>query len=107
MALAIYAVIAIPYSEAVRLWRGEDNVWLETPRNARPAWFNYFYKEKRPVTIVRRTSDEDAQKTVVDLGGGVQIVDTILEFEYTYDRFPRSWPYSCRRPSRQPDPTST
>ncbi|HOB40682.1 MAG: ABC transporter permease [Limnochordia bacterium] len=88
VALAIYAVIAIPYSEAVRLWRGEDNVWLETPRNARPAWFNYFYKEKRPVTIVRRTSDEDAQKTVVDLGGGVQIVDTILEFEYTYDRFP-------------------
>lgn len=36
VALAIYAVIAIPYSEAVRLWRGEDNVWLETPRKRPP-----------------------------------------------------------------------
>ncbi len=86
--LAIYAVITIPYNDAVRLWRGEDNVWLETPRNARPAWFNYFYKEKRPLTIVRRTTDDDAQKTVVDLGGGVKMTDTVLEFEYTYDRFP-------------------
>ena len=35
--IAIYAMVTIPYSEAVRLWRGGDNVWLETPRNARPA----------------------------------------------------------------------
>ena len=32
--VAIYALATIPYSEAVRLWRGGDNVWLETPRNA-------------------------------------------------------------------------
>ncbi len=44
--LALYALITIPYSEAVRLWRGGDNVWMETPRNARPAWFNYFTKKK-------------------------------------------------------------
>lgn len=89
VALAIYAVIKIPYAEAVRLWRGEDNVWLETPRNARPAWLNFFYKEKQPVTIVRRTTDEDAEKTVADLGGGVKMVDTILEFDFQYDGFPQ------------------
>ena len=88
VALAIYAVTAIPYNEAVRLWRGGDNVWLETPRNARPAWFNWFYKEKKPVTIVRRTTDESAQKTELDLGGGVFIKDTILEFDFNYDDFP-------------------
>ncbi len=86
--LALYALITIPYSEAVRLWRGGDNVWMETPRNARPAWFNYFYKEKRPETIVLRTTDEPHLKTVVDLGGGVSTCDTILEFDYNYDRFP-------------------
>jgi len=89
VALAIFAVIKIPYQEAVALWRGGDNVWLETPRNARPAWFNWFYKEKQPVTIVRRTTDETAEKMVADLGGGVKMIDTILEFDYHYDGFPQ------------------
>ncbi len=86
--LAAYALITIPYSEAVRLWRGGDNVWIETPRNARPAWLNYFYREKRPETIVLRTTDKPDTKTVVDLGGGVSTSDAILEFDYNYDRFP-------------------
>ena len=34
--LSIYAVIKIPYREAVRLWKGGENVWIENPRNARP-----------------------------------------------------------------------
>ena len=57
--IAVYALAAIPYSEAVRLWRGGDNVWLETPRNARPAWLNFFYKEKQPVTVTERTVVKD------------------------------------------------
>lgn len=82
--MAIYALVTVPYSEAVRLWRGGDNVWLETPRNARPAWFNYFYKEKLPVTIVLRTKDDPSLKTIVDLGGGVSVADMVLEFDYDY-----------------------
>ena len=86
--IAVYALAAIPYSEAVRLWRGGDNVWLETPRNARPAWLNFFYKEKQPVTTVVRSTDDPANKTVLDLGGGVAINDMVLEFEFNYDGFP-------------------
>lgn len=86
--LAVYAVVTVPYDEAVALWRGGDNVWIETPRNARPAWFNLFYREKRPVTIVRRTTDEDAVKEQVDLGGGITLSDMVLEFDFNYDRFP-------------------
>lgn len=86
--MAGYALITLPYSEAVSLWRGGDNVWLETPRNARPAWFNYFYKEKMPETIVRRTTDDPSLKQTEDLGGGVAISDMALEFEYNYDGFP-------------------
>ena len=55
--LSIYAVIKIPYREAVRLWKGGENVWIEYPRNARPEWFNLFYKEKQPVTIVMKTTE--------------------------------------------------
>ena len=34
--LSIYTVIAIPYSEGMRLWRGGEDIWIENPRNARP-----------------------------------------------------------------------
>lgn len=86
--LAMYALITIPYSEAVLLWRGGDNVWLETPRNARPAWFNFFYKDKLPETIVLRTTDDPSVKTTIDLGGGISTSDILLEFDYNYDGFP-------------------
>lgn len=86
--LAIYAMISIPYSEAIRLWRGADNVWIETPRNARPAWLNYFYKEKLPVTMTMKTADDPSLKTVVDLGDGVSTSDFIFKFDYQYDGFP-------------------
>ena len=32
--LAVYALISIPYTEAITLWRGADNIWIENPRNA-------------------------------------------------------------------------
>lgn len=88
IAMAFYAMIAIPYDEAIRLWRGADNVWMESPRNARPAWLNYFYSEKQPETIVVRTSDPETASTVVDLGGGISTTDFTFEFDYEYDGFP-------------------
>lgn len=86
--MAIYAMIAIPYGEAVRLWRGADNVWVQTPRNARPAWLNYFYQEKQPVTMRMTTEDNPDLKSIVDLGGGVATSDFLFEFDYQYDGFP-------------------
>src|SRR5690554_3263652 len=69
--MAFYAMVAIPYGDAIRLWRGADNVWMESPRNAAPAWFNLFYREKQPTSIIMRTTDDPNLKQVVDLGGGV------------------------------------
>ncbi len=86
--MAIYAMIAIPYSDAIRLWRGADSVWMETPRNAAPAWFNWFYREKQPESIIMRTTDDPNYKQVVDLGGGVATTDFVFEFDYQYDGFP-------------------
>jgi peptide/nickel transport system permease protein len=34
---AIYAIIKIPYSEAIRLWRGGEEVWYQNPKFAPPA----------------------------------------------------------------------
>ena len=38
LALSAYAVIAIPYREAIRLWQGGEGLWMENPRNAWPVW---------------------------------------------------------------------
>lgn len=86
--LAIYAVFAIPYEQAVKLWRGDDKVWADTPRNARPVWFNWFYKEKQPVTINLNSAKDLSLKSVQDLGGGMSMVDVVFEFDYNYDGFP-------------------
>lgn len=85
--LALHTLITIPYSEAVRLWKGGDAIWIENPRNARPAWMNYFYKEKQPVTMVLKSSENPELKTVTDLGS-FSSSDIEFEFDYEYDGFP-------------------
>ena len=48
---ALFAVISIPYQEAVRLWRGGGAIWGDTPRNVPPAWSNWFTSVDQPTTI--------------------------------------------------------
>jgi peptide/nickel transport system permease protein len=56
-AISIYTVIAIPYDEAISLWRGEDGVWVRNPKKAPPAWFNVFTRNKLPNTIILNSAD--------------------------------------------------
>ncbi|MDR7567053.1 MAG: ABC transporter permease, partial [Armatimonadota bacterium] len=49
--LSVYAVIAVPYPEAIRLWRGGEDLWQHNPRNARPEWINWFLREDLPRTV--------------------------------------------------------
>ncbi|MFN4218296.1 MAG: ABC transporter permease [Candidatus Bipolaricaulia bacterium] len=80
--VALVAVIIIPYNEAIRLWRGGEDIWQETPRYARPAWLNLFSAKKLPETIVVSTK-KGAAKT---LSGNTVTIS--LAFEYRYDDFP-------------------
>ena len=85
--LSIYTVIAIPYSEGMRLWRGGEDIWIENPRNARPSWVNFFLKERLPQTIIVDTLP-GAAKVGQPLSGGMRAVDMTLAFDYPYDAFP-------------------
>ena len=85
--LSIYTVIAIPYSEGMRLWRGGEDIWIENPRNARPSWVNFFLKERLPQTIIVNTQ-LGATKVGKPLPGGMRAVDMTLSFNYPYDAFP-------------------
>ena len=85
--LSIYTVIAIPYSEGMRLWRGGEDIWIENPRNARPRWVNVFLKERLPETIIVNTPP-GAAKLGKPLSGGLRALDMTLSFDYLYDAFP-------------------
>jgi peptide/nickel transport system permease protein len=82
--ISIYTIIAIPYSEAITLWRGGVGVWDENPRTAAPMWTNLFRRDDLPNTIVLSSEDGTAEK-VVD-GNKITITFNI---DYPYKGFPQ------------------
>lgn len=87
--MAVYAMVSMPLSEAISLWRGGEGAWLDTPRNAAPAWLNLFRREKLPVTQSFDSRQLPESKTVEDLGGGISEIRIVFPIEYTYDGFPQ------------------
>jgi peptide/nickel transport system permease protein len=86
--VAIYAMVSIPYSEAIRLWRAGEGVWQDNPRLARPLWANWFTATKLPATKVLNSAEMPEVKTSEPFGEGDDIFIT-LEFDYPYDAFPQ------------------
>ncbi len=88
--ISIYALVTIPYSEAIRLWRGGEEVWYAYPKTAPPVWLNFFSSKKLPVTITISSQREDeAIKEVVVKEDGSSEITLIYEFEYDADDFPK------------------
>jgi len=87
VAVSIYAVIAIPYQTAIDLWRGGEETWYRNPKNAMPAWTNFFRTKKLPDTLDFNTATQPNLKTVKPstLGNSFSIT---IPFDFTYDAFP-------------------
>lgn len=85
---AIYTLIKIPYSQAILLWRGGEDIWQEYPRTARPEWVNLFSRTKQPKTIVLSSQAGTAQKIVERQGDLVEIT-ILFDFDFTADAFPQ------------------
>jgi peptide/nickel transport system permease protein len=82
--LSIYSVIAIPYSQALELWRGGEQ-WKMHPQSARPAWVNLFSASKLPSTII--VDSRAAKVEEVAFEGGRRLTIP-LAFDYAYGEFP-------------------
>jgi len=87
--VAAYALITIPYSEAIRLWRGGEEVWYQNPQYAAPSWFNWFTQKKQPVSFSVNTADGSMPRTVTTKSQDVSTVDITYSFDYEYDGFPQ------------------
>jgi peptide/nickel transport system permease protein len=84
VAVSIYTVIAIPYGQALDMWRGGE-MWRMHPVNARPAWVDRLTGGNLPPTIT--VSSRTAAAEELGFEGGRQL-SIPLEFDYDYDAFP-------------------
>ena len=87
--IALYAMVAIPYDEALRLWRGGESVWADNPRTAWPTWYNWFTREELPATIVLADGDEAVRTTTAALSDEIREKISVYTFPYRYDAFPQ------------------
>ena len=86
---AIYAMVKIPYKEAIRLWRGGEEVWYQNPKFAPPAWINFFSSKKYAESFSARTSDGTMSKKVTPAGEDTSTVDIMYTFDFDSDYYPQ------------------
>jgi peptide/nickel transport system permease protein len=86
--ISIYAMVAIPYKEAIRLWRGGEEVWYQNPKYAAPAWFNFFRSQKLAESMDFTSQAGVNKTTTLDSAGNNRIAITFL-IDYQYDAFPQ------------------
>lgn len=87
--IAIYTLLTIPYSEAVRLWRGGEGVWADNPRTAWPVWYNLFSGKRLTETIVLNSAEGDVEKIREAISEDVTEVNMIYTFDFPYESFPK------------------
>ena len=86
LVVSLYTIIAIPYAEAIRLWRGGQDVWYHSPTTAQPTWVNYFRNDKLPETVI--INSKDLPKDIREIEGGREI-SIAMPFDYSFDSFPQ------------------
>src|SRR5437667_5018979 len=63
VAIAIYAVVAIPYDVAINKWRGGETVWGDYPKTAAPVWYNWFSTRKMSESQIILPDDSRVTRT--------------------------------------------
>jgi peptide/nickel transport system permease protein len=86
---AVYAMIKIPYREAIRLWRGGEDVWYQNPKFAPPAWINLFSSKKYAESFAVRTTDESMVKKVTPGAEGTATMEVSYTFDFLSDYYPQ------------------
>lgn len=88
LVVSILTPIIMPYSEAIRLWRGGELVWRYYPRNAAPAWQNWFTSTDLAASVIIDSSEGDIEPTFEQLSADTREGFYSYEFDFPYDTFP-------------------
>jgi len=87
--VAVYALIAIPYSKAIELWKGGEAAWYTNPKFAPPAWINYFRSKKLPVSFHVNSADGGMEKVVTPGSTDTGTVVISYPFDFQADDYPQ------------------
>jgi peptide/nickel transport system permease protein len=86
---AVYAMVKIPYRDAIRMWRGGEEVWYQNPKFAPPAWINLFSKKKYAESFAVRTSDGSMSKDVTSNDQDTSTIASSYTFPFEADVLPQ------------------
>jgi len=89
IAISIYAMIKIPYNEAIRMWRGGEAVWYQNPKWVPPAWTNLFTSKKLAESFALDAEDSNVTKVVEERGEGTTRINYTYDFDFNFDEFPQ------------------
>ncbi len=89
LALSVYTLVTVPYSEAIRLWRGEGQVWQYNPRDALPTWVNLFRRQKLPPTFILDSQAPGVVRTEEQIAAGIREVIWTYPVVYDYGGLPQ------------------
>jgi peptide/nickel transport system permease protein len=87
--LAAYSLVAMPTREAVRLWRGGEELWSDNPKTAAPAWTNIFRRQKLPETVVLSSVNGTADKVTEVITEDLTEIIITFDIPFTYDAYPQ------------------
>ena len=89
VATAVYAMIKIPYHDAIRMWRGGEEVWYQNPKFAPPAWINHFSSKKYAESFAVRTADGGIAKEIIPGAEGTSTIAITHTFDFSADYLPQ------------------
>ncbi len=89
VATAVYAVIKIPYGQAIELWRGGEEVWYRNPKYAPPSWYNLFTSKKEPESFAVSTAKGTMTKAVTPGAQDTSSIDMNYSFDFQFDEPPQ------------------
>lgn len=87
--LAVHTLVTLPYDQAVLAWRADRAEFYRMPRNARPAWFNWFRVKKLPETIILPGDGGSFSRTVTVRDDGSQVIADVYAFDFPYHEAPQ------------------
>jgi peptide/nickel transport system permease protein len=112
-ALAIYAMLSIPYRQAVALWQGEQGSSYALPENALPEWVDWFNRDSMAHTVRADSRSGQAIREEISVSRTTRQLVLTFPLEFDYDRFPQDvavffYPEAGKEPYvsmvwRQPD----
>ena len=89
LGVSAYALLAIPYQEAVRYWNHAGRLWVKNPVRAAPEWFNLFRTQDLPKSIFLDSRAGKGVKSVQAISDELTEILITFPFDYPYQGFPQ------------------